>query len=114
MGWSTIETDGFANKVHDGGKFFRFDLANTRTDKKSGEKTKTYFRVTGFPGSSEMPQEGDIVSVKGKLEVSVVERDGKKFTNLNVVADQITVTRAATPKGSTAAPPASDPDDPFA
>jgi hypothetical protein len=112
MGWTTIETDGFANKVHDGGKFFRFDLANTRTDKKTGEKTKTYFRVTGFPGSSTIPGEGDIVSVKGKLEVTVTEKDGKKYTNLNVVASEITVTRPGKAKDAPTAE-ASNPDDPF-
>jgi single-stranded DNA-binding protein len=80
-----VTADGFVNRLVVGERYHRFDLATSRKDKKTGTVEKTFFRVTVFNGPP--PEEGSLVVVDGNLVVEKREKDGKLYTNLNILAD---------------------------
>ena len=85
-----ISVRGYVNDPKDftsakGNNYQRFRLGVTQKDKQ-GNKTYASFYVTHF---GEAVAEKDYVEVKGRLTVETRAKDGKTFTNLNVVADSV-------------------------
>lgn len=108
-----IKVRGFVNKPasRDGskGKFATFDLAEG-VKQKDGTYKSTYYRVTNFH-SETPPEDGSRVEVSGWFKANKVERDGKTFMNLDIVAESLTELEGA--KTSAPAPATSDAGDEF-
>lgn len=92
-----IEAKGYVNKPATRGndkKFATFTLAERQLGKDK-QPHKVFYDVVDF-SSEKPPAESSFVTVKGYLNISKTEKDGKTYTNLSITAKSIDI---APPRG---------------
>lgn len=97
-----IEVRGYVNKPETKGsnrKFATFTLAEKQKGR-DGVAYKVFYSVADF-NTETPPAESSYVKVKGYLNVRTTEKDGKRYTNLDISAKEIEV---APPRGDAAEP----------
>ena len=82
-------------KEQNGKKYSNLTLAVPRSYKDdNGEYDTDFLECTIWKGIAESVCEyckkGDLVGVKGRLESKTIEKDGKKESEMNIVAEKIT------------------------
>lgn len=98
------------SKTSAGGKSYNVFQIGTKCGKdKDGKAQYAYLMVKDFSGGP-CPEPDKFVEVVGSLSVSRNEKDGKTYTNLDVMADAVTIEPPRDGGGKAAAPKASEKD----
>ncbi len=94
---ATIEARGYVNRplsktTKTGAKFSTYTLAVQQKNKVNGDLviTRAYFDVTDWK-APEPPAESAYVTVSGYFNVRNSEKDGKKYTNLEINAQKVEI-----------------------
>lgn len=86
-----LTADATSSPNQNGGENMSFRVAVNDTRK--GEKVATFYDVVSTKnGAFDYLKKGQAVVVNGKLAISVVEKDGKSYTNIDIYAREIELT----------------------
>lgn len=86
-----LTSDATISPNQNGGENMSFRVAVN--DNRKGEKTTTFYDVVASRnGAFDYLKKGQSVVVCGRLAISVVEKEGKTYTNLDIYARDIELT----------------------
>lgn len=97
---ANIEVRGYCNKPGSfkDGQHGKFTLAEKVKGRNGAPDSRAYYNVVMF--NQKAPEDGSYVTVKGRLNITTVEKEGKRYTNLDVIANDDGV-EVAPPRGAT-------------